>query len=83
MCLALPGKLISKEGAQGQMELGGNRFKVWLTLLPEAEVGNWILVHAGYGLTIVDEDHAREVWELVSDIQAGQDQEDQQDQQVQ
>jgi len=70
MCLALPGKLVSKEADEGQIELAGNRFKVYLSLLPEAKVGDWVLAHAGYGIKIVDEEQAREIWSLIDRAQA-------------
>jgi hydrogenase expression/formation protein HypC len=83
MCLGVPGKILSiDEPGQGSKErigavdFQGSQVCVSLAMLPEAEVGNWVLVHAGYGLTLLNEEEAAETWdwldraELVNEMPA-------------
>ena len=72
MCLAVPGQLvkIKKDGsddisATGTVDFQGSRIEVGLALTPEAAVGDWVLVHAGYALNVLDEQEARETWEYL------------------
>jgi len=72
MCLAIPGKLIEVTAAEGPavgpngvVDFQGNRVTVNLAFTPEAEPGNWLLVHAGFAINQLDEDEAREVWDLL------------------
>ena len=69
MCLGIPMKLVSKEGNTGKAELDGVRRTVALDLLPEAKLGDYVIVHAGYGIQILDEDAARETLELLAQIE--------------
>ena len=61
MCLALPAKIVEKDGADSWVEIGDSRLKASLVLTPEAEVGDWVLVHAGFALTRLREERARQV----------------------
>ncbi len=63
MCLAVPGKLIEMFGVdpltrEGRVSFAGIVKTVNLAYLPEAVIGDYVLVHAGFALTIVDEDEA-------------------------
>ncbi len=77
MCLAVPGKIIdvgcddSATGAIGTVDFQGNRLDVSLAMTPEAKIGDWVLVHAGYVLTILDPQAARETWEYIESEQFG------------
>jgi len=64
MCLAIPGKIVSIDGddplvRQGRVEFGGVIIEVSLACVPEAVVGDYVLVHAGFALNVVDEEQAR------------------------
>jgi len=73
MCLAVPGKIIaiSKEtdpaglGALATVDFQGSRLEVSLAAVPEAQLGDWVLVHAGFALNILDEAEARETWDYL------------------
>jgi hydrogenase expression/formation protein HypC len=65
MCLAIPAQLEAVEGKRGQAGLDGNRFEVILSLVPQAKVGDWVLIHAGYAITVLDEKDARETYDLL------------------
>ncbi|MGH0034045.1 MAG: HypC/HybG/HupF family hydrogenase formation chaperone [Myxococcota bacterium] len=71
MCLAVPGRILevvdARSGQAGlrtaRVDFGGVRKQVCLETLPEAGPGDWILVHAGFALQVVDEAAALEVLE--------------------
>jgi len=68
MCLAVPMQLVEKEGAEGTVELGGVRRKISLALCEEAQVGDHVLIHAGYAIAKIDADEARETLELLAQM---------------
>ena len=65
MCLAVPGRVLDVAQEQGlrtaRVDFGGVRKRVCLEILPDAKPGDWILVHAGFALQVVDEAAAQEV----------------------
>ncbi len=67
MCLAIPMKLERRDEFEGVVSLDGISRTVSVMLLPEAEPGQWVLVHAGYAIAVVDEDQARETLELIGE----------------
>ena len=74
MCLAIPGKVL--EAAESgwnrvaKVEFGGVTRQVYLDFVPEAAVGDYVLVHAGFALSRVDEDEARRTYELLEQMEA-------------
>jgi hydrogenase expression/formation protein HypC len=62
MCLAVPGKILSIEGADfarnARVSFGGLVKQVSLAYLPEAEVGNYAIVHVGFAISLLDEQEA-------------------------
>lgn len=68
MCLAVPAQIESVNGQKATVALGGNRFEAILALVPEAKVGDWVLVHAGLAITVLDEKDARETYELLAEM---------------
>jgi len=65
MCLAIPMRLIERKQMEGTVELDGVRRTISLMLLPEAEVGQHLLIHAGYAIGAVDEDEAMRTLDLL------------------
>lgn len=68
MCLAIPVKIVSidQDFFTAEVDVMGNTKTVSVVLTPEAQVGSWVLVHAGQAITIVSEEEARaslEIWE--------------------
>ena len=64
MCLAIPGELLSVEGEdeltrQGRVAFGGVVKSINLACVPEACIGDYVLVHAGLALTVIDAEEAR------------------------
>ena len=70
MCLAVPGKVISIESADatfrtGRVDFAGIVKNVSLCYVPEAMLGDYVLVHVGFALSIIDEDEAQKVFEYL------------------
>jgi hydrogenase expression/formation protein HypC len=74
MCLAIPGCVLSVEGEgpdrRGAVRFGGIERPVSLAFVPEAAVGDYVLVHVGFALCRVDEAEARQVFEYLEEIDA-------------
>jgi hydrogenase expression/formation protein HypC len=71
MCLAIPMRLVQKDGSEGTVELNGVRRNVSLMLLEEAQVGDHVLIHAGYAIGRVDEQEAQETLALLWELAGG------------
>lgn len=65
MCLAIPMKLIRRDEFEGTVELDGVSRSISVMLLPQAEVGDHVLVHAGYAIGTINEDEAAKTLELL------------------
>ena len=68
MCLAIPARIIELEGDKAVVDAMGNRFKAKTTLLPNAKLGDLVLVHAGFAISTVDEEEEKKTWQLISEI---------------
>lgn len=68
MCLAIPARIVELEGDVAVVDAMGNRFKAKTTLLPEAKLGDLVLIHAGFAISLVDEDEAKQTWQLIAEI---------------
>jgi hydrogenase expression/formation protein HypC len=74
MCLAVPGKVLSKESIGGvevgQVQFGGIVRQVALGFVPEAEVGDYVMVHVGFAISRIDEEEAQRTYELLEQLGA-------------
>lgn len=71
MCLAIPALVVSlKENDQAIVELDGVRKQISLTLTPEAQVGDYVIVHVGYAIGMLDPDEAQSTLELFGELAA-------------
>jgi hydrogenase expression/formation protein HypC len=75
MCLAVPGRVVSvtEEGGdlrEGRVDFGGVVKSVSLAFVPEADVGDYVLVHVGFAITRVDEAEASRVFEYLGQLGA-------------
>lgn len=73
MCLAIPGKVISISGEDpimrtGRVDFGGVIRQVNLAYVPEAKLGDYVVVHVGFALSVIDEDEANKVFEYLRQI---------------
>lgn len=68
MCLAIPMQVVQRGEFDGTVEVHGVQRQVSLMLCPEAEVGGYVLVHAGYAIACVDEEEARRTLALLDEL---------------
>ncbi|MGD8453779.1 MAG: HypC/HybG/HupF family hydrogenase formation chaperone [Phycisphaerae bacterium] len=68
MCLAVPAKIIEQQDDLATVDLQGNRLQISTVLTPEAGVGDWVLIHAGFAISQLDEAEARETWDYLQQI---------------
>ncbi len=68
MCLAVPAKLLSSNGVEGVADMHGNRVSVSTMLVPDAEAGDWVLVHAGFAIQQLDQKEAQETFAVLQDL---------------
>lgn len=74
MCLAIPGKIERITGEDpltrmGQVNFGGIRKDACLAYVPEAQVGDYVIVHVGFALSRVDEAEAQKVFEYLKEME--------------
>ncbi|MHC4107959.1 MAG: HypC/HybG/HupF family hydrogenase formation chaperone [Planctomycetota bacterium] len=70
MCLGLPAKIMVRDGDEGWVRLGDARMRISLIMTPEAGVGDWVLVHAGFAIQSLSEADALETWQLIDALDA-------------
>ena len=76
MCLAIPALLLQRlEHEQGLIELGGIRKSISLALVPEAEVGDYVIVHVGHAIGLLDAEEAQRTLDIFAEIERLQAQE--------
>jgi len=72
MCIAIPARVISVDGTAAEVDVGGVRRAASLSLTPEAKVGDYVLLHAGYAISVIDEREAEETLNLLRQMVASQ-----------
>ncbi len=73
MCLAVPGKIIAVDPSDslmrpGKVDFGGVVKDVNLCYVPEAKVGDYVIVHVGFALNVIDDAEAARVFEYLREI---------------
>ena len=68
MCLAIPARIVELKGDNAVVDAMGNRYQAKTTLLAKAKVGDLVLVHAGFAISLVDEEEAKKTWQLIAEI---------------
>lgn len=68
MCLAVPVKVVSIEGNEAEVEIGGVKRRVSIVLTPEARVGDYVLLHTGYAINVVNEAEAQETLKILEEM---------------
>lgn len=64
MCLAIPAKIITIDGDMAEVSAGGATFKAGLQMISDAKEGDYILLHAGFGIQKLSEQNALEMIRL-------------------
>jgi len=73
MCLAIPGKLVSISAADGGLPFGKIDFdgiskQACLAYVPEAKIGDYVIVHAGFAISVLDEQEARQTFQYLEEL---------------
>jgi len=69
VCLAVPAKIVDKQDMLATIELSGVTRQVSLMLLPNAVQGEWVLVHAGFAIQLIDEAEAQKTLDLFRELE--------------
>ena len=68
MCLAIPALIKLIEDKEAEVEIGGITRQISLWLTPEAKVGDYVLLHTGYAINILDQEEAEETLKFLEEI---------------
>lgn len=69
MCLGIPAKVVQiDELNQGKVDYLGTKVKTNLALLKDVKIGDWVIIHAGFAISKLDEEEARETLSLLREI---------------
>ena len=71
MCLAVPVKVLQIDGQKASVELGGLVRQASITLVPDTQVGDYVLLHAGFAIQKLDQREAEETIRLFAEIAEG------------
>jgi hydrogenase expression/formation protein HypC len=69
MCLAVPVKVKSIQGDEAEVEAGGTTYKASIVLTPEVKAGDYVLLHTGYAISIVDKEEAEQTLSLFKEME--------------
>lgn len=69
MCLAVPGKITALQDQLATVAIGEVTREVSTMLLPEAAVGMYVLIHAGFAIQSIDAEEAEKTWELIKELE--------------
>lgn len=70
MCLAVPVQVVAVYGEEAEVDIGGVRRRVSIVLMPEVKVGDYVLLHTGYAINVVDEAEAQETLKILTEMAA-------------
>jgi len=70
MCLAIPTLIKSIDRENAQVEIGGVERTISLVFTPEAKVGDYVIVHTGFALSVLDQEEAQETLRMFAEIEA-------------
>ena len=69
MCLAVPAKIVERTEYMATVEISGVTRQVSMILLPEAAIGDYVLVHAGFAIQAIDEEEAERTLALFKELE--------------
>jgi len=68
MCLSIPAKILSIDGQKARVSLGGAEYNAALNLVDDVKVGDYVLLHSGFAIQIIDEKEAMETMHLLNEV---------------
>ena len=69
MCLAVAGRLVERNENEGTVDVRGNRVQTRLDVVPEAALGDYVLVHAGFAITVISPEEAAATDEAFEELE--------------
>jgi hydrogenase expression/formation protein HypC len=79
MCLGIPAKVIELDkSSQGKVDYLGTKVRTNFSLLEDIKVGDWVIVHAGFAISKLDEEDAKETFSLLREMASKQEDENSQ-----
>ena len=76
MCLAVPARIVELDDDRAVVDALGNRWRIRTTLTPEVKMGDIVLIHAGFAIAKVNEEDAKETWQLIAELDKFQEEQD-------
>lgn len=70
MCLAIPARIVALNELDATVDLGGVRKTISIALVPEAQLDDYVIVHVGHAIGLVDPEEARRTLELFAELDA-------------
>ncbi len=68
MCLSIPAKVEEINGDKARVSMSGNEYQADISLLDEIGLGDYVLLHAGFAIQKISEEHARETLQLIEEM---------------
>jgi hydrogenase expression/formation protein HypC len=73
MCLAIPARVVElRSGDTALVDLGGIRKEISIVLVPEAQVGDYVVIHVGYALGLIDPEEAQRTLDMFDELNRSQ-----------
>ncbi len=76
MCLSVPGEIVEIKGSTAKVNISGNKVDANIQLITEPQIGDYVLVHAGFAIEKISEEEAKETLELFKEYDEFQDNQD-------
>lgn len=68
MCLSIPAKILSINGHKAKVSLGGATYNAALNLVDDVKIGDYVLLHSGFAIQVIDEKEAMETMRLLNEV---------------
>lgn len=69
MCLAVPAKIVKIDGVIAEVDMAGTTVRASLVMVPEAAIGDYVLLHTGFAIQVLDEHEALETLKLFKEME--------------
>lgn len=68
MCLSIPAKVLSIDGEKARVSVGGAEYNAALNLVENVKIGDYVLLHSGFAIQIINEKEALETMQLLNEV---------------